>query len=170
VSKDAIRHFAQGTDDDNPLWNDPDYAAQTQYGKLIAPPAFVFANRYPILHGAPMQAPLASLIGGVEVEWFAPVYVGDTLRSEPRQKDFFEKRNQQGRRLNFVISEITYWNQHDTVVARATGTMMTFRTTQQRICSVCKTPGAVSTAGARITCISRMWRSVRKFPPSCAVR
>jgi acyl dehydratase len=124
VTADAILHFAQGTDDDNPLWADADYAAHSKYGTLIAPPAFIFANRYPILHGAPMQAPLASLIGGVEVEWFAPVRVGDTLRSEPRQKDFFEKQNRQGRRLNFVISEITYWNQHDEVVAKAAGTMI----------------------------------------------
>lgn len=124
VTEDAIRHFAQGTDDDNPLWSDPDYASQTPFGKIVAPPAFIFANRYPILHGAPMPAPLASLIGGVEAEWFEQVYAGDTLRSEPRQKEFFEKRNKQGRRLNFVISEVTYWNQHDVVVARATGTMI----------------------------------------------
>jgi hypothetical protein len=45
-------------------------------------------------------------------------------RSEARQKDFFEKRNKDGRRLNFVISEATYRNQTDTVVARATGTMI----------------------------------------------
>jgi acyl dehydratase len=124
VTQDAILHFAQGTDDDNPLWTDSNYAANTKYGKIVAPPAFIFANRYPILHGAPMKAPLASLIGGLEVEWFEHVYAGDTLRSEPKQKDFFEKRNKQERRLNFVLSEVTYWNQHDTVVARATGTMI----------------------------------------------
>jgi acyl dehydratase len=124
VTEDAIRHFAQGTDDDNPLWLDPAYAARTPHGKIVAPPAFIFANRYPMLHGAPQPAPLASLIGGLEVEWFAQVYAGDTLHSEPRQKDFFEKRNAQGRRLNFVISEVTYRNQHDTVVAKATGTMI----------------------------------------------
>ena len=124
VTEDAIRHFAQGTDDDNPLWLDPQYTARTTHGKIVAPPAFIFANRYPMLHGAPQQAPLASLIGGLEVEWFAQVYAGDTLRSEPRQKNFFEKRNAQGRRLNFVISEVTYVNQHDTVVAKASGTMI----------------------------------------------
>jgi acyl dehydratase len=29
VSADAIRQFAYGTDDDNPLWRDADYAAGT---------------------------------------------------------------------------------------------------------------------------------------------
>ena len=71
-----------------------------------------------------MKAPLASLIGGVEVEWFGHVYAGDALSSEPRQKEFFEKRNKEGRRLNFVISEIDYRNQENSLVARATGTMI----------------------------------------------
>ena len=124
VTEDAIKHFAYGTDDDNPLWTDAAYAAKTAHGRNAAPPAFVFVNRYPILHGAPMKAPLASLIGGVEVEWFGHVYAGDTLSSEPRQKEFFEKRNKEGRRLNFVISEIDYRNQENALVARATGTMI----------------------------------------------
>lgn len=124
VTGDAVRHFAYGTDDDNPLWTDDAYAAGTAHGRTLAPPAFVFVNRYPILHGAPLKAPLASLIGGVEVEWFGHVHPGDSLSSEPRQKEFFEKRNKEGRRLNFVISEVDYRNQQDTLVARATGTMI----------------------------------------------
>jgi acyl dehydratase len=124
VTEDAIRHFAQGTDDDNPLWGDAAYAKKSRFGAITAPPAFVFANRYPILHGAPMKAPLASLIGGVEVEWHLPMRAGDQLRSEPRQKDFYEKKNKDGRRLNFVISEVKYWNQDQQCVATAQGTMI----------------------------------------------
>jgi acyl dehydratase len=124
VTADAVRHFAQGTDDNNPLWTDSDYAAASIHHRLMAPPAFVFAQRYPILHGAPQKAPLASLIGGVEVEWFKPIMVGDRLCSEPRQKEFYDKRNKQGRRLNFVISEVTYSNQNQDVVAKAVGTMI----------------------------------------------
>jgi acyl dehydratase len=124
VTEDAIRHFAHGTDDDNPLWTDPAYAARSCYGGIVAPPAFVFANRYPILHGAPRKAPLASLIGGVELESHRPIRPGDTLRSEPRQRDFSAKVNRQGRRLNFVISEVEYRNQAGDLVATATGTMI----------------------------------------------
>jgi len=124
VTEDAICHFAYGTDDDNPLWTDPDYAARSTFGKLQAPPAFLVSNLYPILHGAPMKAPLASLIGGVEYEWFEPISVGDRLRPVSRQKDFQEKRNKQGRRLNFVTSDIAYHNQDDRLVGRATCTMI----------------------------------------------
>jgi acyl dehydratase len=124
VNEENIRHFAQGTDDQNPLWLDPAVAAKTKWGGIIAPPAMIFANRYPILHGAPLAAPLASLIGGVEAEFHQPVRPGDRLSSTPIQKEFYEKRNKEGRRLNFVISEVTYRNQNNDVVAIARGTMI----------------------------------------------
>lgn len=124
ASADAIRHFAYGTDDGNPLWLDAAYAAKTRHGKLMAPPAFLVSVLYPILHGAPMDAPLSSLIGGVEFEWFMPVYAGDKLRAKSIQKEMYEKKGSSERRLIFVISECTYWNQDNAVVAKATGTMI----------------------------------------------
>ena len=44
ASRDGIRHYAHGIGDDNPLWCDPDYAARTRYGTIIAPPSFLFAT------------------------------------------------------------------------------------------------------------------------------
>src|SRR5262245_32891887 len=40
VTKDAIRHFAFSCGEDNPLWNDPSYAAKTRWGAQLAPPMF----------------------------------------------------------------------------------------------------------------------------------
>ena len=124
VTPDTIRHFCYGTDDDNPLYIDPDYAAKTKYGKLIAPPGYLVSVLYPILHGEPMKAPLASLIGGVAYEWNRPIYVGDKLHAVSKQDKFFEKVNKQGRRLNFVISDISYLDKKDELVGKATGTMI----------------------------------------------
>lgn len=124
VTADSIRHFAFGTSDDNPLWLDPEYAARGPYGTLAAPPAYLTSVLYPILHGAPMEAPLSSLIGGVEYRWQRPILEGDRLRAESVQKDLYEKKSSSGRRLVFVISEVTYWNQRDEVVGTATGTMI----------------------------------------------
>ncbi|MBI4183734.1 MAG: MaoC family dehydratase N-terminal domain-containing protein [Proteobacteria bacterium] len=124
VNADAIRQFCYGTDDDNPLYLDPAYAAKGRHGGVLAPPAFLVSHRYPILHGAPMKAPLASLIGGVEYRWSERIRLGDRIASEPRQKEFFEKRNKEGRRLNFVISEVVYRNQTGAVVGVANGTMI----------------------------------------------
>ena len=43
ATRDAIRHYAHGIGDDNPLWTDPEYAASTPHGRLIASPSFIFA-------------------------------------------------------------------------------------------------------------------------------
>jgi len=124
VTADAIRHYAFGTADDNPLWLDPAYAAKGPYGRLAAPPAFLTSVLYPILHGAPMQAPLSSLIGGVEYRWNAPILEGDRLRPVCRQTDCYEKKSGSGRRLVFIISGVDYLNQRDEVVGSAVGTMI----------------------------------------------
>src|SRR6202041_3875634 len=44
ATRDNIRHYAHGIGDDNPLWCDPDYAAKTRYGGIIALPSFLFAT------------------------------------------------------------------------------------------------------------------------------
>ncbi|RMF85758.1 MAG: hypothetical protein D6736_16625 [Nitrospinota bacterium] len=124
VTADAIRHFAYGISDDNPLWLDPAYAAQSRYGRLVAPPAFLTSVLYPILHGAPMAVPLSSLIGGVEYRWFHPILEGERLQATSRQVDLYEKKSRTGRRLIFIISEATYRNQRGEVVGQAIGTMI----------------------------------------------
>ena len=124
VTADEIRHFAFGISDDNPLWLDADYAARGPYGRLVAPPAFLTSVLYPILHGAPMKAPLSSLIGGVEYSWNHPLLEGDRLRASSQQLSLKEKVNKAGKRLVFITSEVTYRNQDEQIVGTATGTMI----------------------------------------------
>lgn len=42
ATRDAIRHFAWGIGDDNPLWTDLDHARESCWGGLIAPPCFLY--------------------------------------------------------------------------------------------------------------------------------
>src|SRR6195952_2368721 len=42
ATRDNIRHWAHGIGDDNPLWCEPSYAKKSQYGKLVAPPSFIY--------------------------------------------------------------------------------------------------------------------------------
>ena len=42
ATRDTIRHYAWGIGDDNPLFSDPDYAASTKWGTIIAPPTFYY--------------------------------------------------------------------------------------------------------------------------------
>lgn len=124
VTADAIRHFAWGTSDDNPLWIEPGYASESDYGSLVAPPTFVASVLYPVLHGAPMEVPLSSLIGELECSWLRPILEGDVLHAMAKQLGAFESRNRQGRRLVNILAEVTYRNQHDQIVAKARSTMV----------------------------------------------
>jgi acyl dehydratase len=124
VTQDSIRHFAYGIGDDNPMWLDAAYAERSRYKCLAAPPAYLCSVLYPILHGAPMEVPLCSLIGGLEYRYLQPVLEGDRIDAVAIQKETHEKRSSSGRRLIFVISEVTYTNQRGETVGTATGTMI----------------------------------------------
>jgi len=124
VTADAIRHYAYGISDDNPLWINREYAEQSSFGKLSAPPTFVASVLYPALHGMPMMVPLSSLIIDVSCRWFLPILEGDELRGSAKQLNVFESRNRQGRRLVNILAETTYKNQRDEVVAKAESLMV----------------------------------------------
>ena len=44
ATRDNIRHYAHGIGDDNPLWCDPDYAARSAQGGIVALPSFLFTT------------------------------------------------------------------------------------------------------------------------------
>lgn len=89
ASYDAIRNFTWGLGDDNPLYCDEHYGADTRWGSQIAPNSMTQIIAAPML-GDPMPADLKkqtkSLFRGIHVfvsggttEWYRPVYPGDRL-------------------------------------------------------------------------------------------
>lgn len=122
ATADAIRHFAHGISDCNPLWLDAKYAAQSRYGCLLAPPAFLTSVLYPVVHGAAIEVPLSSLVASIEYRWSRPVLIDDQLRATTRQTDLHEALDRRNRRLVFIIGETTYSNQRDEIVAVAVAT------------------------------------------------
>jgi acyl dehydratase len=77
ATRDNIRHYAHGIGDANPLWTDPDYAAGTAHGTLIAPPSFVFALDR-VLSGYVGGLPgIHAMWAGADLTWHAPI-VRDT--------------------------------------------------------------------------------------------
>lgn len=56
ASVDCIRNFARAYGDDNPLFNDPEYAQQSAAGRVFAPPLFPIATGGPDLDQRPSTA------------------------------------------------------------------------------------------------------------------
>ena len=79
VTQDGIRIFVDGEGDLNPLFRDPEYAKNTKYKCLIAPPNYLYTICYaqrPPEFGR-MIPGIAGFYSGCEREWFRPICVGD---------------------------------------------------------------------------------------------
>ncbi len=133
ATQDAIRHFAYGISDDNPLWLNPHYAAKTHEGRQLAPPTFLTSVLYPHLHGEPMAVPLANLIGDLEFQWYSPIFLGDSFRALAKITGIYESKDRRGRRLVYILSETCYWNQDDVMVGKALGSMVRYALTENSL-------------------------------------
>ena len=142
VEKGAIKKFADAVDDPNPFYWDEEYAKDSRYGSIIAPPGFFgwpiklpMGATFPVLSklsGVPetmgdLNAALAEagyprgLDGGIEYEFFCPVRAGDILAASSVIKDIIGREGKTGK-LVFVITETTYTNQNGDLVAKARAT------------------------------------------------
>ena len=87
VEEGAIQRYARAVGDANPLYNDVEYAAQSKWGRLLAPPAFpgwpVKSDGFDMIKFVEKLikagAPMGLLDGGVDYEFFSTVAAGDTL-------------------------------------------------------------------------------------------
>jgi len=124
VTKDAIRHFAFGICDDNPLWIDGSDAPDNPPRRKQAPPAFLISARYPVLHGAPIDVPLISLLRDLEFTWERRVFEGDQLQSSTQQEEVREVVDPSGNRRIYIDSLTTYKNSRDQILAKARSTVV----------------------------------------------
>ena len=85
---DAIRHFAWSYGDDNPLYSSPEYAANTRWKGVIAPPTFVHTTGVSVVKEIPPEvrekgkgalAGVNALFAGNVLECFQPVRADDRL-------------------------------------------------------------------------------------------
>ncbi len=90
ATRDNIRHYAHGIGDDNPLWCDPEYARQTQYGDVIAPPSFLFATSR-IISGYVGGLPgVHAMWSGADWTWHKPIPRNTEIRTEAWLKELVE--------------------------------------------------------------------------------
>ena len=80
---DAIRNYAYGSGDPNPLFYDEEYAKGTPFGTRIAPPNIHFAQGVGTLMATTFGMPgLHALYMGTEYWFHAPMKLGDVIEPE----------------------------------------------------------------------------------------
>jgi acyl dehydratase len=123
ATPEAIRNFAHGYGDDNPLFTDPAYGVNTRWGGQVAPQIMAAVLNAPLrgdrvpkeLRGGSYRGIHAFVSGGTW-EWYRPVYPGDTLYSFSGLESVEEKESEfAGRSVIRNLRDVKL-NQHAEVV------------------------------------------------------
>lgn len=119
ATRDNIRHYAHGIGDDNPLWCDPEYGRQTQYGDVIAPPSFLFATSR-IISGYVGGLPgVHAMWSGADWTWHKPVLRNTEIKTEAWLKDLVEHDTKFAGRAVQQIYHVNFFNTDGDLLAEA---------------------------------------------------
>jgi len=119
VNADSINHVARAIGDANPLWNDREYAQKSRYGKMIAPPALLYASAWgswdlrrgqglPGVHG---------LHSSDRWVFYRPLFEGDEVRATKEPHALDERTGKWAGRSFMQTDNIRFYNQRDELVA-----------------------------------------------------
>lgn len=114
VEKGHLKSFAKAIGDPNPLWQDEDYAGKSRYGKLISPPlAYLDLAMFPYAKEIiEAKCPVWRVLkGGIEVEYYRPIMVGDVITARVKLNSLAEKQGKGGKFLTMEI-ELNYTDQN----------------------------------------------------------
>jgi acyl dehydratase len=124
VTHDAMRNFARGYGDDNPLFNSEDYGKSTRWGAQIAPPMIGIGLNKPLRGDPPDKSFKRPSFRGIHVfvsgstwTWYRPLTEGDQLYSFGGTESVEEKKSEFADRSVLITSAAVKMNQRAEIVA-----------------------------------------------------
>ena len=114
ITPDNIRDYCNYMGSENPLFLDGDYAAQTRWGGLIAPPAM--AGQAII---APGLRGIQWIYAGIEWEFFQVLRPGDVITQKGKLVDAMEKKGGTVPRMILQIGEMECTREDGVQVSRS---------------------------------------------------
>jgi acyl dehydratase len=115
--------FCKAIGEEDPIYADETAARKAGFAKIPVPPTFLQA----ITNDDPEKGGLLKLLdvdiglilhGEQHYDYYAPVYVGDTITCQQKVTDIYDKK---GGALWFVVSETSMKDQAGKLVAKGTG-------------------------------------------------
>jgi len=119
ATRDNIRHYAHGIGDDNPLWCDPEYAAATHYGGIVALPSFLFSTNRIVSGYVGGLSGVHAMWSGSDWTWHLPVRRNDAIETEAYLKDIVVHQTRFAGRAVQQIYHVDFFNQQGDRVAEA---------------------------------------------------
>ena len=117
ICQDTIRHYVDGIGDVNPLFREDPYARQTRYGRLIAPPSWLYSV-FPTWVPQGLRG-VHAFHSGNDWTFYKPLLEGDTIAPELTFTNFEDKKSQFAGRIIIVHYDDNFYNQHGEIVANA---------------------------------------------------
>ena len=109
ASRDSIRHYTWGLGDDNPLYSDPAYAANSVWGGIVAPPTFLYAIFDTTV--GPGLPDIQWVYSGTDWVFEEPIRRNDEIRAAARYTGVEEVAGKRVARMLVQTGEIVYTNQ-----------------------------------------------------------
>ncbi|MEU5841494.1 MaoC family dehydratase N-terminal domain-containing protein [Rhodococcus sp. NPDC047139] len=123
ASPDIMRNFARSYGDDNPLFTDDEYGAESRWGGQIAPPMINIAVRKELLadpvpreQRRPSFRGIHVFVSGTTTHWYRPVLDGDTLYAFHGTEKVEEKQSEFAGRSLIITGLQVQFNQRAEVV------------------------------------------------------
>jgi acyl dehydratase len=127
---DTFRIVARSYGDDNPLWCDPGYAAESRWGQSIAPPPLVGGDsligedvltaddraQQHLLKGDPLRG-VHAFYSASEREWWAPLHAGGHVRRRNAQVAALDKASEFGGRAVHEWTANVFQDEADRLLA-----------------------------------------------------
>ncbi|HET6183745.1 MAG TPA: MaoC family dehydratase N-terminal domain-containing protein [Acetobacteraceae bacterium] len=119
ATRDNIRHYAHGIGDDNPLWCDPNYAARSALGGIVALPSFLFATSR-IISGYVGGLPgVHAMWSGADWRWHRWVRRNEEIRTEAWLSDIVEHTTTFAGRAIRQVYHVDFYGANGDLVADA---------------------------------------------------
>ena len=119
---EAIRNYVNGIGDDNPLYRDQTYAIGTRYGRLAAPPGWLYSV-FPtwVAQGLPG---VHIFVAGNDWRFYKPVFMGETISPVCRFMGFEVKPSRFAQKTVFEYQQSNFYNERRELVARTNALLM----------------------------------------------
>ena len=124
ATPDAMRNFARGYGDDNPLFGDEEYGQTTRWGAQIAPPMIPIALNRPLYGDKPATKLKRPSFRGIHVfvsgstwQWYRPILAGDQIYSFGGIESVNEKVSEFAERSLLITHISVKMNQRAEIVA-----------------------------------------------------
>jgi len=115
IERGKIREFAKAILDDNPIYTDLTYGANSKFKGILAPPTFTATKAFwrqgeSVSERTGLDSHFR-LHGEEEFEYHKPILAGDVLTCRSKITEAYEKPGKRGGKMTFIVSEFTFYNQ-----------------------------------------------------------